>query len=889
LVATIDLGDGNIEDRELVEEMRSSYMDYAMSVIVGRALPDVRDGLKPVHRRVLYTMQDLGLQPNRPYVKCARVVGDCMGKYHPHGDSAIYDTLVRLGQPFASRYPLVDTQGNFGNIDGDPAAAMRYTECRLSPIAVEMLRDLDEDVVDFEPNYDEQNQMPTVMPARFPNLLANGSAGIAVGMATNIPPHNLREIIAGAIALIDNPQITTDELMEHVKGPDFPTGGVVMGLAGIRDAYETGRGRIRVRAVAHIEPQKGGHDAIIITELPYQVRKGGDDGVLAKIAELVHEKVITGIRDIADQSDRSGMRIWIELKRGEMARVVLNQLYKHTPLQTTFGANIVTLVGGAPRTLGLKALLRHYVDHQKEVITRRTKYRLERANSRLHVLEGYLIALDNLDRVIAVIRGSADVEVARETLMSEFGLSETQARAILDLRLRALTALQQDEVRKEHGELVALVEELRAILADEERVYAIVKDELSELGTRFGDDRRTEIVPAEGELDLEQLIREEDMVISITQTGYIKRVAASTYRQQKRGGVGVMGMETKDDDWIEHLLVASTHDYVLFFTSVGKVYRLKVHELPEGNRQGRGRAVVNLLPLREGEHVRTVIATRDFTEGMYLVQATKAGIVKKTLFKEYDTPRKSDGIIAINIREGDELIGVRLTSGEDDVLLTSRKGQTVRFDENEARAMGRATGGVIGMKLRKGDEVIAIDVADDEADLLVVTENGYGKRTRVAEYPRKGRGTMGVLTIRLVEARGAIVRALVVGPRQEILVITESGTVQRTSVDGISQMGRATQGVIVQRLRDGDRISAVAMVDSASVAGNVEPDEPLPLGGLSEIAPEVVPYVSADAAEAAAERAEIDEPAPSALDEIMADTEDEADEAADEDDEEPEE
>ena len=737
-MATIDLGDGNIEDRELVEEMRSSYMDYAMSVIVGRALPDVRDGLKPVHRRVLFTMQDLGLQPNRPYVKCARVVGDCMGKYHPHGDSAIYDTLVRLGQTFASRYPLVDTQGNFGNIDGDPAAAMRYTECRLSPIAVEMLRDLDEDVVDFEPNYDEQNQMPTVMPARFPNLLANGSAGIAVGMATNIPPHNLREIIAGAIALIDDPLITTDGLMEHVKGPDFPTGGVIMGLAGIRDAYEHGRGRIRVRAVAHIEPQKGGHDAIIITELPYQVRKGGDDGVLAKIAELVHEKVITGIRDIADQSDRNGMRIWIELKRGEMAKVVLNQLYKHTPLQTTFGANVVTLVGGTPRTLGLKALLRHYVDHQKEVITRRTKFRLQRAQDRLHVLEGYLIALDNLDRVIAVIRGSADSDAAREALMSEFGLSELQARAILDLRLRALTALQQDEVRKEHGELVALVTELRSILADEARVYGIVKEELSELGRRFGDDRRTEILPAEGELDLEQLIREEDMVISITQTGYIKRVAASTYRQQKRGGVGVMGMDTKDDDWIEHLLVASTHDYVLFFTSVGKVYRLKVHELPEGNRQGRGRAVVNLLPLREGERVRTVIATRDFGEGLYLVQATKGGIVKKTLFKEYDTPRKSDGIIAINIREGDELIGVRLTSGEDDVLLTSRKGQTVRFDENEARAMGRATGGVIGMKLRKGDEVIAIDVADDTADLLVITENGYGKRTRVVRVPAQG-------------------------------------------------------------------------------------------------------------------------------------------------------
>src|SRR4051794_1363407 len=794
--------------------MRSSYMDYAMSVIVGRALPDVRDGLKPVHRRVLFTMQDLGLQPNRPYVKCARVVGDCMGKYHPHGDSAIYDTLVRLGQTFASRYPLVDTQGNFGNIDGDPAAAMRYTECRLSPIAVEMLRDLDEDVVDFEPNYDEQNQMPTVMPARFPNLLANGSAGIAVGMATNIPPHNLREIIAGAIALIDNPQITTDELMEHVKGPDFPTGGVVMGLAGIRDAYETGRGRIRVRAVAHIEPQKGGHDAIIITELPYQVRKGGDDGVLAKIAELVHEKVITGIRDIADQSDRNGMRIWIELKRGEMAKVVLNQLYKHTPLQTTFGANVVTLVGGTPRTLGLKALLRHYVDHQKEVITRRTKFRLQRAQDRLHILEGYLIALDHLDRVIAVIRGSADADVARETLISEFGLSEVQARAILDLRLRALTALQQDEVRKEHGELVALVTELRSILADEARVYAIVKDELSELGRRFGDDRRTEILPAEGELDLEQLIREEDMVISITQTGYIKRVAASTYRQQKRGGVGVMGMDTKDDDWIEHLLVASTHDYVLFFTSVGKVYRLKVHELPLGSRQSRGRAIVNLLPFAPGEHVRAVIQTRNFSEAEYLLCATKNGVVKKTKLPEYNTPLKADGIIAIKMREGDELVAVRHVSAGDDILLVSRKGQAIRFGEADARAMGRATEGVRGMSLRGEDEVIAAEIAKDDSDLLVVTENGFGKRTRVSEYPRKGRGGMGVKTIQLTEARGNIVGARVVRDGYQVMLISTGGTVIKVPVEDVKRLGRSTQGVIVMRLREGEHelVSTLAPV-----------------------------------------------------------------------------
>ncbi len=822
-MSTVELGDGNIEPRELVEEMRSSYLDYAMSVIVGRALPDVRDGLKPVHRRVLFTMHQLGLQPNRPYVKCAKVVGECMGDFHPHGDQSIYDTLVRLAQKFSSRYPLVDGQGNFGNVDGYAAAAMRYTEARLSHIATEMLRDLDENVVDFEPNYDERKQLPTVLPSRFPNLLVNGSSGIAVGMATNIPPHNLGEIIDAAVALIDDPAITTEGLMKHVKGPDFPTGAVVMGLQGIRDAYDTGRGRIRVRAVAHIEPQKGGHDAIIITQLPYMVKKGGDDGVIVKIVQLVQDKVITGIRDIIDQSDRNGMRLAIELKRGEMAKVVLNQLYKHTPLQTTFGANMVCLVDGQPKTLGLKAMLRYYVDHQREVITRRTKFRLDRAERRAHILEGYLIALDNIDRVIAIIRGSSDVDEARSELMSTFTLSEEQAQAILDLRLRALTSLSQDEIREEHAELVALIAALRSILSDEARVYAVVKTELLELRAKYADERRTEIVPAEGDLDLEQLIREEDMVISITHSGYIKRVAASTYRMQRRGGVGVIGADTKDDeDWIEHLTVASTHDYVLFFTSVGKVYRLKVHELPEATRQGRGRAVINLLPLREGEHVRTMIPTRDFSEGKYLIQATRKGIVKKTLFREYDTPRKADGIIAINIREGDELVGVRLTQGDDDVLITSRGGQTVRFNEKEARAMGRATGGVIGMKLRGKDAVIALDVADDESDLLVVTENGYGKRTKVSEYPRKGRGTMGVLTIRLVEARGAITGALVVHPGQELMLITESGIVQRTPADGISQMGRATQGVIVQRLREGDRVSAVALVESA---GEVEGEE----------------------------------------------------------------
>ena len=814
-MATI-IGDGNIEPRELAEELRSSYLEYAMSVIVGRALPDVRDGLKPVHRRVLFSMQQLGLQPNRPFLKCAKVVGECMGDYHPHGDTAIYDTLVRLAQSFSSRYPLVSGQGNFGNVDGYSAAAMRYTECRLSPIAVEMLRDLDEDVVDFEPNYDERKMVPVVLPARFPNLLANGSSGIAVGMATNMPPHNLREVIDAAIALIDNPHIDVDGLMEFVQGPDFPTGGVIMGQAPIREAYDTGRGRMRVRAVAHIEPQKGGSDAIVITELPYQVKKGGDDGVIKKIADLVNDKVLNGIRGLQDQSDKSGMRIWIELKRGENANVVLNNLYKHTPLQTTFGANMVTLVDGSPRTLGLKALLRYYVDHQRDVVTRRTKFRLEKAERRAHVLEGYLVALDNLDAVIELIRSSRDAEAAREGLIASFTLSEEQAQAILDLRLQRLTGLAQEEIRSEHGELIALVAELRAILGDEQRVLGIVKEELLDIRTRFGDDRRTQIVPGDGELNVESLIKEEDVVISISQSGYVKRIPVGTYRQQGRGGIGVMAMDTKDEDWIEHLFVASTHDFLLFVTSVGKIYRLKVHELPEGTRQARGRALVNLLPLRDGERVRSVIATRDFSEGKYLIQATKRGIVKKTLFTEYDTPRKADGIIAINIREGDELIGARLTTGSDDVLLVSRRGQAVRFAETSARPLGRATSGVMGMRLRKDDEVIALEVAnDDEADLLVVTENGYGKRTRLGEYPTKGRGTMGVLTIRLTEARGRLAGVMVVRDGLDLMIITENGITVRQSVSGVSRLGRATQGVILMRPRDGDRVSAVTLVDES--------------------------------------------------------------------------
>jgi DNA gyrase subunit A len=629
-------------------------------------------------------------------------------------------------------------------------------------------------------------------------------------------------VIDAAIALIDNPDITTEGLMQHVKGPDFPTAGIVMGFQGIRDAYETGRGRMRMRAVAHIEPQKGGHEAIVITELPFQVKKGGDDGVIRKIADLVNDKVLNGIRNIADQSDKQGMRIWIELKRGEIAKVVLNNLYKHTPLQSTFGANMVALVDGTPRTLGLKALLRHYVDHQKEVVTRRTKFRLERAERRAHILEGYLIALEHLDEVIAIIRGSSDADDARAALVGRFSFSEEQAQAILDLRLRALTSLETEAIRTEHAELMAQIAEMRAILGDESRVYSLIKEELAVVKDRYDNPRRTQIVPGEGEINLEELIREEDMVISISHTGYVKRLALSAYRQQKRGGVGVMAAEAKDDDWIEHLLVASTHDYVLFLTTVGKVYRLKVHELPEAQRQARGRALVNLLPMREGEKVCTIIATRDFSEGQYLIQATRNGVVKKTRFREYDTPLRADGIIAINIREGDELVAARLTSGGDDILLVSRGGYAVRFDESEARPMGRATSGVAGMRLRKGDEVIAVEVARDESDLLVVTDNGYGKRTRVEEYPRKGRGTMGVLTIRLVEARGKLAGAMVVRDTQQVMLISQNGTATRTGVSGISRMGRNTQGVTVMRLRDGDRLSSVALV-----AEQPDDDEPI--------------------------------------------------------------
>jgi DNA gyrase subunit A len=1244
------LGGGRIESRELEQEMRSSYLDYAMSVIVGRALPDVRDGLKPVHRRVLYGMHEAGMQPNRPYKKSARVVGDVMGSYHPHGDQAIYDTLVRMAQPFSLRYPLVDGQGNFGSIDDDPPAAMRYctigntrvatrggtlridelvpdaepesdspievevldrlgrparasalfhsgrhdtltlrtregyeltgttnhpvlclvglagvpmllwklldeidagdrvvisrtprpveaelaeserliahllgafvsegwvgeeragfnnldvdyfaqtlaaydtvvggpryvtertpasgsrlheldvqqlgalresplaelaglrsaskrvpervwrsgqafkrvflqalftgegsssllprktiqisystyseqlakdvqllllefgvvsrlcryakgetkvvitnrrdarlfarnvgflgakqrkldaelaqvpkesralssdhvpfvadyirsdcdsrwtdkdwlrrhnvdrierweqagtailervasdevkavveplvtgdyyyaevesvtvgprapvyslrvesndhsfltngfvshnTEARLSRMATEMLRDIDADTVDFGPNYDESQKEPTVLPSRFPNLLVNGSAGIAVGMATNMPPHRLGEVVDAIVQLIDKPDTNVDDLMKHVKGPDFPTGALVVGRQGIRDAYRTGRGRIVMRARAHVEELRGGKSAIIVTELPYGVKKGGEAGVIKKIADLVQDKVITEVSDLADHSDRTGMRIQIELKREAIPQVVLNKLFKHTALQSTFGYNAVALVDGVPKTLSLLELVRHYLDYQREIVIRRSKHELRKAEERAHVLQGYLIALEHLDAVIALIRAAANTDEARTQLMERFDLSEVQAQAILDLCLRALTGLARKEVEDEYADLQERIGELRTILGDPARVDGLIREELLELKTVYGknDDRRTEIISAEGELSLEDMIAEEDMVIAITRSGYIKRLPVSAYREQRRGGIGVMGMDLKDEDYIEHLFVASTHDYVLFFTTVGKVYRLKVHELPLGSRQSKGRAIVNLLPFRQDEQVRAVIATRDFKEAKYLLFATRKGVVKKTEFLAYNTPLKADGIIAIKMREDDELVGVRLSDGDDDVLMVSRGGQAIRFHESEVRAMGRDASGVRGMNLRSDDEVIEVDIAHDDTDLLVVTENGFGKRTPVRDYPVKGRGGLGVKTVQLSEARGKLAGARVVRDGYQVMLISTGGTVIRIPVEDVKRLGRSTQGVIVMRLRgDEEKVSSLALVmESSPAAEAAAADEP---------------------------------------------------------------
>ena len=814
--------EGKIEPIELEDEMRSSFIDYAMSVLTDRALPDVRDGLKPSQRRILVAMNDLGLAPNKQHRKCAKIAGDTSGNYHPHGEAVIYPTLVRMAQDFNMRYTLVDGQGNFGSVEGDSPAAMRYTEARFSRIAVEMLRDIDANTVDWVPNYDETRREPTVLPSRMPNLMVNGASGIAVGMATNIPPHNLGEVVDAIMHLIDHPEATADDLMEYVKGPDFPTGGVILGSGGFKEAYRTGRGRVRVRAKAHTEQLKGNRSAIVVTELPYQVNRAT---LIDDIVNLVKTKKITEISDLRNESDRAGMRLVIELKREAIPMVVLNKLYKHTQMQTTFGIINIALVGGVPRTLTLPEMFRAYIAFQKEIVIRRTKFELDKAETRAHILEGLLVALDNLDAIITIIRRAADADAARDALMDTFELTRPQAQAILDLRLQKLTGLERDKVKEEHAGLLARIKELRELLGDETSIYGVIQGELLEIKRLYNDDRRTEIVPDEGEIDLEDLIAEEQMAITITKTGYVKRLAVATYRQQKRGGIGVAGMDLKEEDEVEHLFITSTHHYLLFFTSVGKVYRLKVHELPLAGRNARGKHLLNLLPLRQDEKVCAVIATRNFdvNEGKYLVFGTKKGIVKKTLFGSYNTPRKSDGIIAIDIREGDELLAVRHTSGDDDIMMISRLGQAIRFHESDVRPMGRNASGVRGMKLRKSDEVIAVDIARDDSDLFVITENGFGKRTPISEYRITGRGGLGVRTVALTDRKGYLVGVRVVRENHEIMLQSRDGVMIRVRADGISRHGRATQGVKVMNMREGDVVSAIArMVVSESGATDEE-------------------------------------------------------------------
>ena len=804
---------GRIEPVEIEDELQRSYLDYAMSVIVGRALPDVRDGLKPVHRRILYSMFEGGMRAGTQHRKSAAAVGDVMKKYHPHGDSAIYDALVRMGQSWAIRYPLIDGHGNFGSVDGDPAAAMRYTESRLSPLAMELLRDIDEDTVDFQDNYDGQEEEPIVLPSRFPNLLVNGSSGIAVGMATNIPPHNLVEMSNAVIATVHNPDITLDELMKMVPGPDFPTGALIMGTSGIRDAYETGRGSIRMRAVTEIE-EDGKGERIVVTELPYQVNKAN---LAIKIADLVRDKRIGGIRDLRDESNRQGTRLVIELKRDANSQVVLNQLYKMTQLQDTFGVINLSLADhaggtGVPRTLSLKATITAYIAHQVEIITRRTRYRLRKAEERAHVLEGLIVALDHLDEVIALIRNAPSAEAALGQLRERFELSEIQARAILDMQLRRLAALERQKILDEYAELQSIIADLRDILANPERINAIIVEELAELRDKFGDARRTRIVPGGGDLDMEDLIAEEEVVITLTRAGYVKRVRASEYRTQKRGGRGVSGTALKEDDIVRDLFVTTTHHFLLFFTNQGRVYRIKAWQIPEKSRTARGTYVANVegLALQEGETIAAVVDLKDFGGDRHLLFATRKGMVKRTALTEYDSPRSV--LIAINLRDDDELIGVQITSGDDEVILVSRQAMSIRFHERDARPMGRDTSGVRGMRLREGDEVLSMTRTVGDGQLLVVTEEGYGKRTPLDRYPLQQRGGTGVKTATLVEQRGGLVGALVAAYEQEVFIVTDIGTIIRMDVKDIRPTGRATQGVRVMKPSQGAKVASIAPV-----------------------------------------------------------------------------
>ncbi|HHJ98438.1 MAG TPA: DNA gyrase subunit A [Actinobacteria bacterium] len=795
---------------DIEDELRKSFLEYSMSVIVARALPDVRDGLKPVHRRILYAMSESGLTPNRAYKKSAWTVGEVIGKYHPHGDSAVYDTMVRMAQSWAMRAPLVDGHGNFGSVDGDSAAAMRYTESRLARPAMELLRDLEKETVDFGPNYDESLKEPLVLPARYPNLLVNGSAGIAVGMATNIPPHNLREVVDATCALIDDPEITLDGLMQHIHGPDFPTGGMIMGREGIVSAYETGRGSIKIRGKAHVEQTSTGRMRIIVTEIPYTVNKAK---LVSKIAELVREKKLPEISDLRDESDRKGMRIVVELKQTAIPQVVLNKLFKHTPLETGQGIIQLALVDGVPRELSLKQMLFYYVEHQKDVIVRRTRYDLRKAEERAHILEGYMIALDNIDEVIKIIRGSQDDAEAKARLIERFGLSEAQTDAILEMRLRRLTGLERSKIEDELAELRERIAWFKKVLADESLVLQIIKDEMCEIKEKYGDKRRTEISGTARDLDVEDLIAEEDMVVTITKAGYVKRLPVATYRQQRRGGKGISGVNLKDSDFVEQLFISSTHDYVLFFSTKGKVYRLKVHELPVGSRHARGTAVVNLLPFEQDERIAAAITTREFSADEHLLFATSHGMVKKTAIQAYDRSRR-DGIIAINLRDGDELIAVRRVKEGQEVMMVSSQGKAIKWSETDARPMGRDTMGVRGMNVQDDDRVLGMEIAYPGSELFVVTERGYGKRTPVDQYPTQKRGGMGVKTIQVTEKKGRLAGMKIVMPGHELMLISEEGVVIRVRAEDISQLGRSTQGVKVMNVADSDRVSAIARVSA---------------------------------------------------------------------------
>jgi len=803
-----ELGDaGQIFHKEFGQEMEQSFIEYSMSVITARALPDVRDGLKPVHRRILYAMNEVGIFPNRPHKKSAWTVGEVIGKYHPHGDAAVYDTMVRQAQWFSMRVPLVDGHGNFGNIDGDSAAAMRYTESRLAKPAMELLRELNKDTVDWQPNYDGSLREPTVLPARFPNLLVNGSSGIAVGMATNIPPHNLGEAIDACCMLIDNPEATLDELMSVMPGPDFPTGAVIMGTQGIREAYATGRGAITVRAKAHVESNKTGRNKLVFTEFPYQVNKGT---LQEKIAQLVNEKRIEGIADMRDESNRKGLRLVIELKNNAVPEVVLNNLYKMTSLQTTFGCNNLALVNGTPKQLTLHQMLQYYIDHQVDVVTRRTQYDLAKAQARAHILEGLLMALDNIDEVINIIRSSRTDAEASERMIARFGFTEEQTAAILEMRLKRLTGLERDKIEEELNGLRMAIAYYEDLLANPVKILGVIKEEMLEIKEKYGDKRRTEIsYEGSKELNVEDLIADEDMVVTITHAGYVKRLPVATYRSQHRGGKGMQGVNLKDSDFVERIFVASTHEFVLFFSSKGKVYRLKVHELPLASRTARGTAIVNLLPLEEGETISAVIDTRDFPEDDYLLFATRNGMVKKTAMSEYSRSRR-DGIIAINLRDGDELIAVRRVHGGDKVIMVSDAGKALKCDESQFRPLGRNTSGVKGMTLPDGAKLLGMEISNDNGDLFVITEKGYGKRTPVSEYPEQNRGGQGVYTIQMTIKKGLLAAAKVVGPQHELMVVSVEGVVIRVKVRDISQLGRSTQGVRIMDVADGDKVAAIA-------------------------------------------------------------------------------